>query len=698
MKLGDILVKQGHLDEEGLAKALGLRHALPGKRLGTILVEKGLVSEPLLQTALNFQRSLEADQLENKDEFLKNTAPFDTLGPADIHEVANTMEWCHVRAGDLIIEKGKRGERFYLIKRGLAKVYLDEDNEEKLLGFIGEGECFGETSLLNDEPTSAYVRAVESTLCLTQEGRQFQDMVRRHPQFYKFFSQLFTRRMKQIHKELLTETPGVGQIEPFLYRKEVKEMVPLRGEFCTEQSTIRDAAGKMLETGDHMVVVVDERTMPKGIVAMERILRAVLVGGESPDATVADIMEKDFHSIETTSFFFDALHEMVKHRTARLVVTHQGKAVGVVSGLDLLRFRGREVLSLLKNLEGASTIDEVNSVRGEVEKVLKALLSDGALASQACRIVSELNDKMVRRVIRLTEKEIGGPPCPYAWLGLGSEGRKEQTLLTDQDNAIIFSDSAGKDGVRYFNLFSSKVVKGLADCGFPLCKGNVMATNQRYFGDVEEWKKRTEEWVSKEAYLRDNLVDMYVFLDFRANSGDQDMAAMLRNHLTRLLAENPSFLKTLASYIVDIPVPLGFFKNFVVEKSGKYKDRLNLKNYGLVPLVTCVKLLAWKFGIGDTNTLERIRGLTKHGAFSADTAEILEQAFETFLTLRIRNNMEHLDQGVEPSNYINPAFLSTKQKHLLKDAFLSVSEIQKITKDALRAEGESFMGQSCAPL
>ena len=111
-----------------------------------------------------------------------------------------------------------------------------------------------------------------------------------------------------------------------------------------------------------------------------------------------------------------------------------------------------------------------------------------------------------------------------------------------------------------------------------------------------------------------------------------------------------------------------------------------------VPLVTCVKLLAWKFGIDDTNTLERVRGLTKYGAFSADTAEILEQAFETFLTLRMRNNIKDLEQGVEPSNYLNPVFLSTKQKHLLKDAFLSVSEIQKITKDALRAEGESFMG------
>ena len=692
MKLGDILAKQGHLDEAGLARALGLQQALPGRKLGAILVETGLVSELLLQRALNFQRALEADRLENKDEFLKDTAPFDTLGPGDIHEVANTMEWYHARAGDLIVEKGKRGERFYLIKSGLVKVYLDEDDKEKLLGFMGEGECFGEMSLLNEEPTSAYVRAVETTLCLTQEGQQFQDMVRGHPHFYKFFSQLFTRRMKQIHKELLTETPGIGEIEPFLYRKEVKEMVPLRVEFCTEQSTILEAAGKMLENRDQMIVVVDERTIPKGVVEIERILSSVLVGGKSPGAAVADIMEKDFRSIETTSFFFDALHEMVKHKTARLVVTHQGKAVGVVSSLDLLRFRGREVLSLLKNLEAASSIDEVNSLRGEVKEVLKALLSDGALASQACKIVSELNDKMVRRVIRLTEKEIGGPPCAYAWLGLGSEGRKEQTLLTDQDNAIIFSDSAGKEGVRYFNLFSSKVVKALADCGFALCKGNVMATNQRYFGNMEEWKKRTEEWVSKEAYLRDNLVDMYVFLDFRANSGDQDMATMLRNHLTHLVAENPSFLKTLASYIVDIPVPLGFFKNFVVEKSGSYKDRLNLKNYGLVPLVTCVKLLAWKFGVGDTNTLERVRGLTKHGAFSEDTAEVLEQAFETFLTLRMRNNIQDLEQGIEPSNYINPVFLSTKQKHLLKDAFLSVSELQKITKDALRAEGESFIG------
>jgi CBS domain-containing protein len=379
---------------------------------------------------------------------------------------------------------------------------------------------------------------------------------------------------------------------------------------------------------------------------------------------------------------------MIKHRTNELIVMDGERVEGILTGFDLLRFRGREALSLLRNIEEAPTLSQLNAMRAEVEKVLRALITDGALASHACKIVSEFNDKMVRRVIRLQEEERGPAPSPYAWLGLGSEGRREQTLFTDQDNAIIFSIPSEEQAYDYFRKFSVGVVEGLNQCGIPMCKGGVMASNSKYFGDIEQWRQKTEAWVQTPVLEEKELMDTYVFLDFRTVSGDPSLEKQLKSHLIGRIREHPSFLKSLAQPIVSIPIPIGFFKNFIVEKSGKYKNRLNIKLHGLVPLVTCIKILALHRGTVETNTLERINVLRQEKVISDDQAEGLEQAFETFLTLKIRNNLNDLDQGKELSNHIDPTELSTRQKQLLKEAFWAVSQLQRTTRNILKVKGD----------
>jgi len=224
----------------------------------------------------------------------------------------------------------------------------------------------------------------------------------------------------------------------------------------------------------------------------------------------------------------------------------------------------------------------------------------------------------------------------------------------------------------------------LKRCGFPLCKGNIMATNPRYFGDLPSWKNKTTEWISVFAEKGRDLIDIYTFLDFRVVYGSEVLEEALRSHVIGEFRENPVSLRALAQPIVSIPIPIGFFKNFIVEKNGKYKNTVNIKVHGLLPLTTCVKLLAFHEGITEVNTLERIRKLAEKGIIPADRSEFIEQAFETFLAFKIHNNLNNLDQGRDFSNNINPVLLGTKQKRLLKDSFLAVSEIQKITKDVLR--------------
>lgn len=688
MKVCNILLKQGCVEEESIEKALKIQ-AGSAKPIGEILLEIGAIGQTNLKEALNFQSSLEAERFSDKATFLEGIEPFDGLDAVNLAEICETMGWKEFSPGETIQREGGRGDSFYILKSGLAKISMEKDGDEKIIGFLGEGDFCGATALLSDGIIPSTVIVIEHTLCLSQDKDAFAAMIEIHPQIAFYFNELIIRQSKKIFTRLLAMgTEAVSHVEPFLYSKRAKDLISSKQVFCSQTDTLEEAADKLIGSDVNTAVVIDENKKLLGTLGLKELVEASLLKGGNRRQAIAAIVNRDCCVINDNNYFFDALHEMMKSGKDTLIVMSDDNIEGILTSLDLLRFRGREVLSLIRNIEDARSLDELNLLRQDVEEVLRVLIADGAVASHACKIVSELNDKMVQRVIGISEKALGVPPAPYAWLGLGSEGRKEQTLLTDQDNAIIFDALTSEKGARrakeYFLDLSEKVVNGLDQCGFPLCKGNIMATNPRYFGDLSEWKKKTKQWIDLSAEKGENLIDIYTFLDFRAVYGSETIEETLRSHVIATLKNNAVSLRMLARPIVSIPIPLGFFKNFVVEKNGKYKNMVNIKINGLLPLITCVKLLAFHAEVTEVNTLERIKKLTEKSIIPTDQSESIEQAFETFLGFKIYNNLNSIDQGRDFSNNINPTLLGTKQKQLLKDSFLAVSEIQKLTKEVLR--------------
>ena len=689
MKVGEILFKQGFIEEGSIVNALTIQHA-NNKNIGEILIDIGAIQKNTLHEALSFQKTLEMDRYANKVNFLENNMPFNLLTRADLEEIAESMEWESFLPKNIIFSQDKGSDKFIVVKNGLVKACMGENGTEVIVGFLGEGECFGEMPMLSDSPRTPKYEAIEDVLCLSQRREAFLRMVQKHSIFYNFFHQLLNYRMSTVYKEFLVTNTSTVNVEPALYKKQVKDLLPSAQIFCSHKATTKEAARELMDNGLETIIVTDESAATKGILGYRDIVKAVLLEGKDPLQPIETIMEKQYKTIDAESFLYDAIHEMVKHKTNQLIVLDKGKTVGLLTTFDILKHKGIEVLSLLKNIDEAPSISELNAVRSGVENVLSVLMADGALASHVCKIISEFNDKIVKRAIALVEKDLGYPPSSYAWLGLGSEGRKEQTLLTDQDNAIIYLNSPSGDTEEYFKTFSHQVTDALNRCGFPLCKGNVMATNPKYSGSITQWKKRTAEWILSRSLSENEIIDIFVFFDFRTIYGNKFLEFELKSHMMKLIKENRLFLKLLAQVITSIPMPLGFFKNFIVEKNGKYKNTLNIKNYGLLLLTTCVKMLAFQQGIFETNTLERIKKLNKDKIIKTDLAEFLEQSFETFLTLKIRNDLNDRDRGRDFSNRIDPATLTARQKQLLKEAFLAVSQLQKITQEVLKIENQNF--------
>jgi len=275
MRVGEILIKQGHVSEEAVEAALTIQ-TTSRKKLGEILREQNVISDTILEDVLTFQKNLEKERYENKPSFLKQIPPFSSLNDIEIDDVSATMEWKDFSPGEVLIRQGVPGVQFFLIKRGLVKAFLEEDGKETVLGFLGEGECFGEISLLTLGPTTANVQTVEHTLCLVQNKENFLAMTRRYPSFYPFFNQLLTQRLRSVYKELLSENPGIGQVEPYLYRKQVQDMISPSQPFCRGEHTIQEAAREIVEKGWSTIVVVDDQKKPKGVLGLQEVVRSVL--------------------------------------------------------------------------------------------------------------------------------------------------------------------------------------------------------------------------------------------------------------------------------------------------------------------------------------------------------------------------------------------------------------------------------------
>jgi CBS domain-containing protein len=308
------------------------------------------------------------------------------------------------------------------------------------------------------------------------------------------------------------------------------------------------------------------------------------------------------------------------------------------------------------------------------------LLKEGARASNITKIITELNDRLLRKILEIAERKFGKPPVAYCWVAFGSEGRKEQTFKTDQDNALIFADpetAEQEDAAgRYFAEFTAFVRESLLRCGFPPCPADYMASNARWRQPLRVWKKYLASWVSTP--MPEALMHAVTFFDFRPVYGEAALAEELRTSLIGLLRDQKVFLGHMANLVVKNTPPIGFFKSFVVEKDGAHKDELNLKVKGIAPLVDIIRLFALERGVRETSTLERITALRGAHTIVQEYADEFENAFEFIMLLRIHHQYEQISDGRTPDNFINPNELSNLEKRSIKDAFQLITKAQDL--------------------
>jgi CBS domain-containing protein len=293
-------------------------------------------------------------------------------------------------------------------------------------------------------------------------------------------------------------------------------------------------------------------------------------------------------------------------------------------------------------------------------------------------VVTEINDRIVRRALEIAERKVGHPPVRYAWLALGSEGRGEQIFRTDQDNALLLDDAADPEiaanAERWAEQFAAFARDALVACGFPPCPAGIMAVNPLWRQPLSVWRKYFTDWIQSPA--GGGPLQSGIFFDFRVVHGDALLGDRLRDHVVAQLADQRVFLNYVANQIVSNRPPIGFFGSFVVEKSGEHKDQLNLKARGINPLVDLVRFFALEKGTRDPGTLERIAALRETHTLVREYADELAQALDFLLLLRVHSQYRQAGEGAAVDNFITPGRLTNLEKRTIKEAFQLISRVQ----------------------
>jgi len=501
-----------------------------------------------------------------------------------------------------------------------------------------------------------------------------------------------TRYMDRSLQELRTQTGLMGDTERLLYSLSVSDVPSSPPLLCQQSTTIREAAQMLAAAKSTCVFVIDAAGAAVGVVTDRDFAQKVVAHALPLDRTVTEVMSCPVVAVEASDRLFHALLAMVSRDIHHVLVTQQGTPTGVLTAHDLMVLQGKSPLNVVRFIEAQTNVQDLAKANHRISGLLPLLLREGAKASHVTRVVAEMNDRLIVKILQFAEAKLGPAPVSYCWVVLGSEGRREQTFKTDQDNALIYADSEDQASAReYFAELAAFAQDALSTCGYPLCTGNYMASNPRWRQPISAWMTYFHEWITQ-AELH-GTEDALIFLDMRPVAGDFSLYQMLAAKNREWLKDAGMFKSVLACISTSHKPPLGFFRNFVLERSGEHKDQLDLKLYGTGPIVDGARLFALDAGIEHTNTSDRLAALSSGPDRDPTIFQDMQEAFEFITLLRLECQLRQVREGKELSNYISPDSLTQLQRSLLKEAFRAAARVQALIEERFRTAIWSQLGR-----
>lgn len=619
---------------------------------------------------------------------LRHTVPFNDLAETSLEDIAKVSHVKSYVKGEYILKQGKKGVPvLFVIAHGSVEVLVeDEKNEETIVGIRRENDFFGITSVLTQKSYPASIRAREDLTCILIPREILEGLMIANPRFSSRFIEILVERLRQLYREVGTQQSHESRIitESPLLRKRVTEIMSTSPVTCHYHTPVSEVARLMADRRIGSVVVVDDENHPIGLVRERDLVHKVMTRSacQMENLTAGMVMDERVVKLPVTAFYNQALLAVVKHQVTHMVVMDGDKLVGVLALRDLVNTRSTGSLWVTDKIETARDLDHLTRIGQEVDDFLFALVAERASITELAEIITEMHDRLTSRIIELCEQEMiregyGSPPVEYCWINMGSAGRREQFLRTDQDNALIYEGSDREYG-EYFRTLGTKVVGELVRAGFAPCKGGVMASNPKWSHSLDEWKDTITRWIYERE--EDGIRMLTIFLDCRPVYGARFLSQQLWEHIFDSFQGPHGLAHSMTEDELIRPVPLNVLGKFVTEKKGPHKNEINLK-FVSRHIINCFRVFSVRNRISETSTLGRIERVVNAGVISEEEGSQIREAFETLMMLALRENVNKLKQGKEADNYVNPYRLNKTEQLLLKGALSAIFRLQKITSE-----------------
>ncbi|UCJ17051.1 CBS domain-containing protein [Pseudomonas sp. MM211] len=611
-------------------------------------------------------------------EFLQKFPPFNQM---DTAHLAYLVEHCQLRfygEGDTIIHPDDGPvQHLYIVKQGRVhgqRPHSARRGTETTFE-ITSGECFPMAALIGERATRTAHLAAEDTFCLLLDKAAFARLFAQSTPLRDFALRGVSSLLDQVNQQVqmrAVETLG----SQYSLDTRLGELAMRQPIACAPDMPLRDAVRLMHEQQVGSIVIVDPGLRPQGIFTLRDLRRAV-ADGSSLELPIDSLMTQSPFHLPPSASAFDAAIAMTERHIAHVCLVEQGKLCGVVSERDLFSLQRVDLVHLARTIRHAGRVETLAALREDIRQLVDRMLAHGASASQITHIVTLLNDHTVCRVIELTLEDLGDPGIAFTWLCFGSEGRREQTLHTDQDNGILFeaADGAEAAAIRGRLLpLAMEINQRLAQCGFSLCKGDIMAGNPQLCLSRQEWSRRFAGFVREAS--PENLLASTIYFDLRTVWGDASGCEKLRDELLGQIADNRLFQRMMAENALRQRPPVGRFRDFVVARRGAEKDTLDLKSQGLTPFVDGARLLALAHGIKACNTQQRLRELIDREIIDPLDGAAYEEAYHFIQQTRLQQHQLQARQSQPYSNRLDPDSLNHLDRRILRESFRQAQRLQ----------------------
>jgi CBS domain-containing protein len=610
--------------------------------------------------------------VQNLRQQLMRVLPFSKMVPQDVDFfLCHSVEMYFAPEEVILSPADGVPQALYLIRQGTVSGRRLIPGFEEMGFELSPGDLFSVSACYAGRPVTSKYLAVQDCFCLALPVQFMHQLAKQSKPFGDFLNNRILKLLEESRTALRNSFASQALMEQSL-ESPLKELALKKPISVLPNAPLREALQLIHDKKVGSVLVVDESGALAGILTRYDVLSRVTLSQISLDTPISQVMSRDVKTISIDDTAETASLTMSHHHIRHLPVLRGNTIVGIISERDLFSLQRLSLNNISSAIRSADDVLSLKECANNIRKFARNLLGQGVQARQLTALISHLNDVLTAQLISIYSKKHHLNPEQFAWISLGSEGRSEQTIATDQDNALIFADAELRQKDRYL-AFAKDVNHALDECGYPLCKGNIMASNPELCISQQEWLQRFHRWIDQ-GNPKD-LLNASIFFDFRALAGNELLLQPLREYVMKHAQATPRFIKLLVENSLQWKVPFNWFGSLETKELDG-KNIIDIKLQGTAIVVDAARIYSLANGIAAINTRERLAAVGRALKVSETESVGWIAAFEYLQTLRLAAQIDGHAIGGNP-NAVDVDQLNSVDKTILRESLSKVRNLQQ---------------------